>query len=342
MAISTIPVTFMSPFLHPKLSVYNLAWSTDWNVLFGAERPLIVEIGFGNGAYITELASQNPDCNIIGLEIASKSLEKVERKLGAAGLNNARVIFSKAEAAIPRLFTPRSVREFHINYPDPWFKTRHSGRRLMQRDTLDTLVSRMVIGGKLYLATDIVDYAQMSHELLAETSALTNLLDVAWTNQIDRLATTKYEAKGFAEGRIGNYFSYQRNDHPHHEPPVEQELDMPHIVIATPMPANEILSHSFIQQFNPAPNIHIKIRDAFIHQNGKALMFEAEIIEPTIEQHVAIMLYPRDEPNEFTVKYTTLGQPRMTPGLHYATHLVATWVIGLHPEGKILSSKVAV
>lgn len=116
---------------------------------------------------------------------------------------------------------------------------------------------------------------------------------------------------------------------------------MPHVVIYTPVPATEIVAAHREQQFHPTEGVHIKIRDAFLHQNGRAVLFEAEVIDPTIEQHVAIMLYPREAPHTFTVKYTTLGQPRMTAGLHYATGLLAKWVAELHPEGRILSSKIA-
>lgn len=77
----------MTAYQHPKLSVYNLPWPTDWGKVFGRSAPLIVEIGFGNGNYLLELARQNPDCNVIGLEIASRSLEKAERKLGLNGVH---------------------------------------------------------------------------------------------------------------------------------------------------------------------------------------------------------------------------------------------------------------
>lgn len=332
----------MNAYLHPKLSVYNLSWPADWTAIFGRSAPLIVEIGFGNGEYLLALARQYPDHNIIGLEIASRSLEKAERKLGHNGIPNARVVFSKAEAALAHLFESRSVHEFHINYPDPWFKKRHSGRRLIQQDTVDYLVDRLVIGGKIYLATDIRAYAEMAHEVLSQASALRNCLATSWVHQFPRLVTTKYEAKGLAEGRPGHYFLYERISAHTPDLPTQKELDMPHVVIATPVPAPQIVAAHREQQFHPAPDVHIKVRDVYLHQNGRAVLFEAEVIDPTIEQHVAIMLYPREEPNTYTVKYTTLGQPRMTPGLHYATALLAKWVVGLHPDGRILASKVAV
>jgi len=331
----------VTAYLHPKLSIYNLPWPADWVAVFGRSAPLVVEIGFGNGNYLLALAQKHPDCSIIGLEIASRSLEKAERKLGRNGVQNARVVFSKAESALAHLFEPRSVRAFHINYPDPWFKKRHSGRRLIQPDTVAYLASRLELGGRLYLATDIYEYAQMAHEVLQAEPSLRNCLDVPWTHTFPRLITTKYEAKGLAEGRPGHYFLYERVGTDHADPPIQKELDMPHVVIFTPLSAPEIVAAHREQQFHPAPNVHIKIRDAYLHRNGRAALFEAEVIDPTIEQHVAVMLYPRAEPNTYTVKYTTLGQPRMTLGLHYATALLARWVVGLSPAGRVLSSKVA-
>lgn len=322
------------------LTYYNLGWTTDWAAVFGAARPLLVEIGFGNGAFLVELAARHPDHNVIGLEIASKSLDKAQRKLSARGLGNACVVYSSAETALHHLFEPESVQAFYINYPDPWFKTRHAKRRLMQRDTLDALVSRLVVGGKLYLATDIVEYAEMSHALLSATPALTNLLDTAWvTHDPHRLITTKYEAKGLREGRTGHYFAYARNNHPAVDVPVLRELPMPHVILSTPQTPEELVKTFERVTFNPAPDVHVAIRDAYLSHSSRAVLYEAHVEEPTIEQHVAIMLMPRGEPDSYTLKYTTLGHPRITLGLHYATEQLGEWLVSRHPQARLLAKR---
>src|SRR5690606_12868108 len=107
-----------------------MEWATNWTALFGRERPLIVEIGFGNADYLIALAKANPECNVIGFEIASQSLDKAERKIKSEKLSNVLAIFSTGETALNHLFTPASIRQIHINYPDPWFKSRHAGRRI--------------------------------------------------------------------------------------------------------------------------------------------------------------------------------------------------------------------
>ena len=95
--------------------------------------PLIVEIGFGNGDYLIHLAETRPDHNIIGVEISSQSLAKAEAKIEKRGLLNVRPIHCRAETALAHMLEPEAVAEFHINYPDPWFKKRHQRRRLIQR-----------------------------------------------------------------------------------------------------------------------------------------------------------------------------------------------------------------
>ena len=61
-----------------KLNSRMLPWPADWTALFGAERPLIVEIGFGSGAFLLHLARRHPDANVIGFEIANRSLPRTE------------------------------------------------------------------------------------------------------------------------------------------------------------------------------------------------------------------------------------------------------------------------
>lgn len=326
-----------------QLNCLNMDWSTDWTKLFGAERPLIVEIGFGNGDYLLALAKKYPDCNIIGFEISNTSIEKAQMKITKHGLEHVKVIYSFAESALNHLFQPASVREFHINYPDPWFKSRHSKRRLMQRDTLDALASRLEVGGLLYLATDILEYAEMSHELLAATPSLTNLLDSAWVNDFpERLIRTKYEEKGYAEGRQGHFFKYRRNEQAVPFIPVKEELPVPHVVLSSPLSALEVAKAFQKMTFHPRPDIHIAALNAFHNPRFDSGLFELVIEEGTIEQHIALQLTPKgdDLPNVYTLRYAPFGQPRATDGMHQAVRCLGEWIVSLHPEARITAKSL--
>ena len=326
--------------MRKSLNSLAMDWATDWTALFGLERPLIVEIGFGNGDYLMALAKANPDCNVIGFEISTQSLEKAEKKIRKLKLDNAVAIHSRGETAINHLFEQESIRQIHINYPDPWFKSRHAGRRIMQRDMLDAIVSRLEIGGLFYLATDIVEYAEMSHELLVETPGLTNLLDVPWTNEFpERLITTKYEEKGIREGRPGNYFKYRRNENSIPDVPVLEEWTVPHVVIKTPMSPQEIAAAVTKDAFHKGDYIHVAVFNGFWNPTYDSVLFEINIDEPTIEQHIALSLRHREESDDYILRYATFGMPRPTEGLHFATASLAQWIVNLHPDAEIVADR---
>lgn len=326
--------------MQKSLNSLAMAWTTNWTELFGVERPLIVEIGFGNADYLIALAQANPDCNVIGFELSTQSIYKAERKIRKNKLNNALAVYSRGETAINHLFELQSIREIHINYPDPWFKKRHAGRRIMQADMLLAMTSRLEIGGLLYLATDIVDYAEMSHEILAEASGLTNELDSAWINEFpERLITTKYEEKGIREGRPGNYFKYRRNNTVIPDVPVMEEWTVPHVIIKTPMTSQEIAASVEKIAFHKGEYIHVAVFNGFWNINNDSVLFEVNIDEPTIEQHIALSLRHREDKGDYILRYATFGMPRSTEGMHFAISSLAQWLTELHPDAEIVSDR---
>ncbi len=326
--------------MQKSLNSLTMAWATDWAELFGAERPLIVEIGFGNADYLIALAQANPDCNVVGFEVSTQSVYKAERKIRKYKLTNVLAIYSRGETAINHLFEPQSIREIHINYPDPWFKTRHAGRRIMQADMLLAMTSRLEIGGLLYLATDIVDYAEMSHELFIEAKGLSNELNAPWVNDFpERLITTKYEEKGIREGRPGNYFKYRRNESVIPDVPVMEEWTVPHVVIKTPMTSQEIASAVEKVTFHKGEYIHVAVFNGFWNINNDSVLFEVNIDEPTIEQHIALSLRHREDKDDYILRYATFGMPRPTEGMHFATSSLAQWLVDLHPDAEIVADK---
>lgn len=320
-----------------KLSSLTLPWPTDWAAQFGAERRLILEIGFGYGAFLTHLARQNPDANVVGVEVASKCLTAGEEAVERQKLTNVRIVHSTAETALHHLFRPMSLSQVHINFPDPWFKKKHGHRRLMQRDTLDTIVSRLQPGGLLYLATDIIEYAEMSAELLAETPGLTNQLDTSWVNTMPGRVVTKYEGRAKREGRDCYYFVYQRNTLPAPNLPVIEELDMPHIVFKSPLSLDDMLE-KFESSEHRFGDTYISLINAY---RGKhVVMFEIYVKEPTIDQRVALILSKRPEEHEYTLKLGVIGHPRPTEGIHKAAGILGDWLTSLHPDVEVLKRKL--
>lgn len=324
-----------------RLSAYQLPWPVNWSALFNdppiAPRPLIVEIGFGRGTYLLHLAKQRPYASIIGLEIANRCLTAAENAIRRERLANVRVIHARAETALHHLFTPASIAQVHMNFPDPWFKPGHSHRRLMQRDTLDAIISRLAPGGELYLATDILAYAEMSADLLAETPQLDNLLPDRWVNRMPGRITTKYEAIAQAEGRTCYYFACRRNDQPAPPVPVIEDLPMPHIVFTSPLTLDDIHARFEPSHYSHGET-HIHFMSAYLGKNG--LLIETHVGEPTITQRIALLVSERGS-SEYTLQMSMLGQPRATAGVHRAVTLLGDWLLALDPAAKIIKRKVA-
>jgi tRNA (guanine-N7-)-methyltransferase len=321
----------------PTLNVMTLPWHTDWSAVFGRERPLILEIGFGRGAFLLHLARTYPEHNIIGLEISNRCLLAVESAIQRQQLSHVRIVHSMAETALHHLFLPQSLAQIHVNFPDPWFRTRHSHRRLMQRDTLDAMVSRLAPAGQLYLATDILEYAEMSDALLQETAGLTNRLPTPWANELAGRVVTKYENKARQEGRACYYFAYQRNTNPAPDVPVIQESPVPHLVFQSPITLEQVARDFPLNQLPPHEGIYVH----FMHvwRSQRHLMFETHIKEPTIEQHLALVLSARDD-GSFTLQLSTLGHPRPTAGVHYAVQALGDWLLAQHPNAHVLIRKL--
>lgn len=316
-----------------KLSSRTLPWPVDWSALFGNNHPLILEIGFGRGVFLYHLARTYPDHNVIGLEISNKSLTSAERTVERLPITNIRIIQSSAETALHHLFTPATLSQVHINFPDPWFKIRHRGRRLMQRDTLNALVNRMKPGATLYLATDILDYAQMSSELLAATPELDNMLDIPWANSMAGRVTTKYEAAAQRAGRACYYFAYRRNNQPAPAIPAVKEVPVPHAVLETPLSLDDIRA-AFVPADHTYGETVVSLIECFRGQ--WTLLFDVFVKEPTIDQRITVILRSRPG-GDFTLMLGPIGQPRPTEGVHRAVLTVAEWLTSIHPDARITS-----
>lgn len=324
----------------PALTTTNLAWPTDWTAIFGTDRPLIFDIGFGYGHSLAYLHHARPDHNIIGLEVDNISLTKAERRIIRDGWHNVRAVYGFADTALVHLFRPQTLSEVHMNFPDPWFKTRHAGRRLMQRTTLDAITNRLMPGGLFYLATDIIEYAEMSAELLQITPTLTNLLNVDWVTVRPEPFTTKYEARAQKQGRPCYYFSYRRNDTPAPEIPAITELEMPHIVFKTSDNLS-IMTQAAQPQNHQDGQVAIKFLERY--HSEKATLFEVFVHEPTLDQRIAFALVRRDdEPGVFTLKLSALGHPRSTEGVHKAARILADAILSTASEVVVIQDKLKI
>lgn len=183
-----------------------------WSALFaGPALPLVVEIGFGRGEFLADLAARTPHQRFVGIEYSAKRVLKLARRLARSELQNVRLLGASAQEATARAIPDGSVRCFWINFPDPWPKKRHFKRRLITPAFARELVRCLQPGGALELATDHPGYAGWIDEVLSATPGLENeYAPQPWraTPEAGRTPTA-YELEWRALGRCFHFFRYR-------------------------------------------------------------------------------------------------------------------------------------
>lgn len=125
----------------------------DLFALFGREAPLEVEIGCGKGQFAAELAQQNPDVNILAVEVCSNVIVQACEKARDAGLANLKFLRVDAEA-LAVLLSPHSVRRIYLNFSCPYPKKRQEKRRLTHERFLNIYKTLLAPDGEIWQKTD--------------------------------------------------------------------------------------------------------------------------------------------------------------------------------------------
>jgi tRNA (guanine-N7-)-methyltransferase len=181
---------------------------------FGRSAPLVVEIGFGSGSALLHRAALAPERNFLGIEVHRPGVGGLLRGVRDAGLENVRVSDADAVVFIEDRLPPQSVSEFIIEFPDPWPKKRHHKRRLVQPALVALLVSRLLPGGLLRLATDWAPYAEHMTEVLKAMPSLENMaVEGDYIPRPESRPLTRFEARGLRLGHEVFDLAYRRTDH---------------------------------------------------------------------------------------------------------------------------------
>ena len=118
--------------------------------------PLHLDLGCGDGSFLTMIARQNPHKDFLGVERLTKRVRSAARK--TAGLTNVRIIRADTLFVLERLLGPESVEACYLLFPDPWPKRRHHRRRLISSGFLASVWSVLIPAGTLQIATDHTEY----------------------------------------------------------------------------------------------------------------------------------------------------------------------------------------
>ena len=169
----------------------------DFDGVFGRPGPRVLEIGFGMGQSLVDMAAAAPHSNFIGIEVHHPGVGKLLHSMVERDVDNIRVYCHDAVEILRDCIPDASLDTVQIFFPDPWHKKRHHKRRLIQQPFVDHLVTKLKPGGTLHLATDWENYAEQMMEVLSATSFLSNACgDGKYSHRPESRPLTKFELRG--------------------------------------------------------------------------------------------------------------------------------------------------
>lgn len=174
----------------------------DYKQAFGRVAPCVLEIGFGKGISLLQMARNYPEFDYIGVEVYQPGIVTLCKALADENINNVKIFHTDASTVLTHCIPDASLDRAQIFFPDPWPKRKQQKRRLIQIDFVNLIATKLKVNGILHLATDSEDYA--SH-MLRVVSSCQNFHNLAGAENFmprpDYRPLTKYEERG---GRLGH------------------------------------------------------------------------------------------------------------------------------------------
>jgi tRNA (guanine-N7-)-methyltransferase len=201
----------MSPKMmtNPVLDITEYRIPLEMQDVLNNTNELALEIGFGDGDFLIQMAKETPHLNYVGIEIKRSRFTSAVNNLLKRKINNVKLLNMDAMIALDEVFKPGTFIEVYINFPDPWPKDRHKKHRIINNLFLDKLSKIMKPGGLLEIASDHREYVEHMLTVFNENSRFKNMFQSpGYTNRLTRRPLTKYEIEYRMEGREIFYLTY--------------------------------------------------------------------------------------------------------------------------------------
>ena len=180
----------------------------DFQTLFGQANPVIIEIGFGMGDSLLAMAQANPHRNYLGVEVHEPGIVRVVKLAAELGLSNIKIARVDAVWMLQQVIPDNALLGVQIFFPDPWHKKRHEKRRLINKEFVNLLTSRLKLNGWVHVATDWVPYAEQVEAIFNDSASVFQPMVVA--EQLASRPLTKFERRGMRLGHEVRDLIYQK------------------------------------------------------------------------------------------------------------------------------------
>jgi tRNA (guanine-N7-)-methyltransferase len=179
----------------PPRPVDTAAW-------FGRSAPVVLEIGCGTGISTVTMAKEEPHIDVVAVEVYKRGLAQLLGAIDREQITNIRLLRGDGLDVLEHMFGAESLTGVRVFFPDPWPKSRHHKRRLLQPGTVELIAERLTPGGVLHVATDHEGYAEQIAAVGDAEPRLRRAQPVGALPISARRPTTKYESKARHAGSV--------------------------------------------------------------------------------------------------------------------------------------------
>jgi tRNA (guanine-N7-)-methyltransferase len=169
----------------------------DTDQVFNRPGQKVVEIGFGMGDSLFEMAKASPETDFIGIEVHPPGVGTLLNRAHMSEIKNLKVYLADANDVIDECLGAASINRLQLYFPDPWHKKKHNKRRIVKPEFIQQIRQKLRPGGVIHMATDWEHYAEQMLETLSDAEGFENCAGPgAYSERPDYRPITKFERRG--------------------------------------------------------------------------------------------------------------------------------------------------
>ncbi len=185
----------------PEFGINYSEAPLNFSTLFNREANTVLEIGFGNGDSLWQMAQAHPEKNYLGIEVHRPGVGHLLHLIEDSECKNIRVSNHDAIDVLAHQIADNSIDRLQLFFPDPWHKRKHNKRRIVQEKFIIQVARTLKPGGTFHLATDWEHYAKHMLQTLNNSDLFKNLSrDKTFVPKPEERPTTKFEKRGHRLG----------------------------------------------------------------------------------------------------------------------------------------------
>ncbi|MFB0981470.1 MAG: tRNA (guanosine(46)-N7)-methyltransferase TrmB [Alteromonadaceae bacterium] len=181
----------------PTMGLNHPDGMIDFASLFNNNNPIVLEIGFGMGKSLVDMAKNSPELNFVGVEVHRPGVGACISLAQDEGVDNLKLFEHDAIEVLADCIPDCSLTTVQLFFPDPWHKKKHHKRRIVSLEFVETIRQKLKVDGVFHMATDWENYAECMIEDMNSAPGYENLaIEGDFVPRPDSRPLTKFENRG--------------------------------------------------------------------------------------------------------------------------------------------------